>query len=203
MTELNRSDFRVLVVEDNDTMREGMVAVLQKEGYSVVDAGDGAAALALLEKKPADLVITDQRMAGMEGLELLQKIKTRWPGAEVVLITAFGTVELAVEAMKAGAWDFLTKPFSGEALKLKADRVFQVVRERRNATRLAEENRYLKDEFDRSFAEGDLVGGSPRMREVFAAVGKIAASESSVLIFGESGTGKELVARAIHLQSGR
>jgi two-component system response regulator HydG len=203
MPDPDRGQFRILVVEDNDTMREGMVAVLQKEGYTVDEAPEGAAALARLERKPADLVITDHRMAGMDGLDLLERIRARWPGTEVVLITAFGTIELAVNAMKTGAWDFITKPFSTDALKLKADRVFTVVSERRSASRLRNENQYLREEVDSRFGDGAIIGRSPGMNAVFQNIRKIAASESSVLIFGESGTGKELVARAIHLQSAR
>jgi two-component system, NtrC family, response regulator HydG len=199
----DRNQFRVLVVEDNDTMREGMIAVLRKEEYAVEEAQDGASALAALEKKPADLVITDLRMAGMNGLELLETIRLRWPATEVILITAYGTIELAVDAMKAGAWDFITKPFSGDALKLKADRAFAIVSERRSVSRLRDENQYLRDEFDGGRGHAEMVGRSPRMEAVFQDIRKIAASESSVLIFGESGTGKELVARAIHVQSAR
>jgi two-component system, NtrC family, response regulator HydG len=199
----NRGGFRVLVVEDNDTLREGMTAVLQKEGYDVRAEPDGPAALARFAEKPPDLVITDFRMAGMDGLELLNRIKGLRPETEVVLVTAFGTVDLAVEAMKAGAWDFLPKPFSGDALRLKADRVFQIVSERRAASRLADENLYLRDEFVGRVGEGGIVGRSAPMRAVFADIRKIAASESSVLIFGESGTGKELVARAVHEAGGR
>jgi len=198
----DRGQFRILVAEDNDTMREGMVAVLQKEGYAVEEASDGAAALAALERKPADLVITDLRMAGMGGLELLKTARTRRPATEVILITAYGTIELAVEAMKAGAWDFITKPFSGDALKLKADRAFAFASERRKVSRLRDENQYLRDEFGGG-GEPAMVGRSPKMAAVFQDIRKIAASESSVLIFGESGTGKELVARAIHMQSSR
>jgi two-component system, NtrC family, response regulator HydG len=199
----NRPTFRILVVEDNDTLREGMTAVLQKEGYNVRAESDGSAALKKFEEKPADLVITDFRMAGMDGLELLTRIKSKRPETEVMLVTAFGTVDLAVEAMKAGAWDFLPKPFSGDALRLKADRMFRIVSERRAASRLADENLYLRDEFVGRVGENGIVGRSDRMRAVFEDIRKIASSESSVLVFGESGTGKELVARAIHEGSGR
>jgi DNA-binding NtrC family response regulator len=201
VTSVDKSAFRILVVEDNDTMREGMKAVLEKEGYGVSEAADGESALSALAARPADLVITDHRMAGMDGLTLLARVKALRPETEVVLITAYGTVELAVEAMKSGAWDFLTKPFSGDALKLKADRVFQVVSGRRDASRLADENRYLREQDSGRFNDGVLVGGSPQMDAVFDLIRKIAPSDSSVLIFGESGTGKELVARAIHEQS--
>jgi len=198
----DRSQFRILVVEDNDTMREGMIAVLQKEGYAVEEAPDGTAAMSTLERKAADLVITDLRMSKTDGLELLKAVRTRWPATEVILITAFGTIELAVEAMKAGAWDFITKPFSGDALKLKADRAFAIVSERRRVSRLREENQYLRDEFGGGSGTA-IIGRSPRMAAVFQDIRKIAASESSVLIFGESGTGTELVARAIHTQGAR
>ncbi|MDM7926058.1 MAG: sigma 54-interacting transcriptional regulator, partial [bacterium] len=199
----NRAAFRILVVEDNDTLREGMTAVLEKEGYDVRAESDGAAALRVFEERPADLVITDFRMAGMDGLALLGRIKALRAETEVMMVTAFGTVDLAVEAMKAGAWDFLPKPFSGDALKLKADRVFRIVSERRAASRLADENLYLRDEFIGRVGENGIVGRSDRMRAVFADIRKIASSDSSVLIFGESGTGKELVARAVHERSGR
>jgi len=194
---------RILVVEDNDTMREGMTQVLRKAGYDVAQASCGADGLEWLDTNEIDLVITDYKMTGMDGLEVLKGVKTRVPGAEVMMITAYGTIELAVDAMKAGAWDFVTKPFSQDELKLKVNRVAELIHERQTSLRLAEENRYLKEEVGVRFNYGEIVGESKTMKNIYETIEKVSRSDSSVLITGESGTGKELVARAIHFNSPR
>jgi len=194
---------QILVVEDNESMREGMVQVLQKAGYAVREATSGARALVCLSERPADLVITDYKMAGMNGLELLKRIKENNTGPEIIVITAHGTVELAVDAMKAGAWDFIQKPFSRDELVLKVERVGQIIRERQAVHRLRDENRYLQEQVDTRFNFGEIVGDAAAMHELFDTIGKVAPGDTSVIIYGESGTGKELIARAIHQHSRR
>jgi len=191
------------VVEDNESMREGMVQVLRKEGHEVLEAASGTAALGCLERARADVVITDYRMEEMDGLQLLKRVRQGDDPPEIIVITAHGTVELAVEAMKSGAWDFIQKPFSREELKLKVERVAQIIGERRDLGRLTEENLYLKEQVDTRFNFGEIVGDTEAMRQVFQTIRKAAPNDTSVIIYGESGTGKELVARAIHQHSPR
>jgi two-component system response regulator HydG len=194
---------QILIIDDHNAMRDGMVEVLAKAGYGVQGAAGGPEGLAVLERQPVDLVITDFKMAGMNGMEILRKIKESYPEIEVMVITAFGSIELAVEAMKAGAWDFISKPFSPEELKITAARAADVIRERRRAVRLVDENRYLREEEDIRFNYGEIIGESEGMKAVYRTLSKVAESETSILIYGESGTGKELVARAIHFHSPR
>ncbi|MFH1943892.1 MAG: sigma-54 dependent transcriptional regulator [bacterium] len=194
---------RILVVEDNDSMREGMVQVLRKEGHKVWEAPGAIEGFSITQKEGIDLVITDYKMDRMTGLDLLKKIKDAKSRIEVIVITAYGTIEIAVEAMKAGAWDFITKPFSKDELILKVRRVAEVILERQRVDRLSEENRYLKEEADIRFNYGEIVGESEKMKEIYHTIEKVAGSDTSVLIYGDSGTGKELVARAIHYNSPR
>ena len=199
----SKSSLRILVIEDNETMRTGIAEVLKKSGHAVMEAPGGEKGLSLLENENIDLVITDYKMAGMDGLAVLKQIKVIHPNIEIMVITAYGSIELAVEAMKAGAWDFITKPFSKDELKLKVDRVAAMLEQSSKAHRLAEENRYLREEFDIRLNYGEIVGESPGMKSIYRAIEKIADTDASVLIYGESGTGKELVARAIHFHSRR
>lgn len=201
VNEKSKATIRILVVEDNDAMRDGMVQVLRKGGYDVAEAAGGIEGLSLLDERNIDLVITDYKMTGMDGLQFLNEIKDRLPETEVIVITAYGTIDLAVDAMRAGAWDFITKPISKDELRLKVDRTAELIQERRIASRLAEENRYLKEEEDIRFNYGEIVGESKKMREIYRTIEKVAGNDTSVLILGESGTGKELVARAIHFNS--
>lgn len=201
VNEKSKATIRILVVEDNDAMRDGMVQVLRKGGYDVAEAAGGIEGLSLLDERNIDLVITDYKMTGMDGLQFLNEIKDRLPETEVIVITAYGTIDLAVDAMRAGAWDFITKPISKDELRLKVDRTAELIQERRIASRLAEENQYLKEEEDIRFNYGEIVGESKKMREIYRTIEKVAGNDTSVLILGESGTGKELVARAIHFNS--
>ena len=194
---------RILIVEDNEAMSEGMAQVLVKCGHEVFRAAGGSQALALLEQRKIDLVISDYRLPGMDGLEFLQKSRSRWPELEFMMITAYGTIELAVNAMKAGAWDFIPKPFDKETLKLKVDRAADMIGQKRRARDLEEENRYLREEMADQFSSGAIIGKSAVMQDVFRMIDKVAGQDSTVFISGESGTGKELVARAIHAKSGR
>ncbi len=196
-------EIRILIAEDTDSMREAMTEILRKAGYQITAVPDGQAALSYLEKNRVDLVITDYKMGTVSGHDLLKAVKQSHMSAEVLMITAFGTIDLAVEMMQAGAWDFMTKPFSKETLILKVKRAAERILERGRAHRLQEVNAYLNDEIDERFNAGEMIGQTPEMKAVFTSIIKIAKSDSAVFITGESGTGKELVARAIHRNSGR
>jgi len=161
--------------------------------------------LTLLEEVGADLVITDLKMAKMDGIQVLRKVRERYPDVEVLVITAYGTIEKAVEAMKLGAADFITKPFSSEEFGVKIDRLLaeraERLRLKKENVALRVENTYLREAADARY--GEIVGDSEEIREVFRWIERVARSESTVMIYGESGTGKELVARAIHAGSSR
>ncbi|NVN91689.1 MAG: sigma-54-dependent Fis family transcriptional regulator [Desulfuromonadales bacterium] len=187
---------KILIIDDDTSLRRVLEYNLQQAGYEVTAAASGEEGLRLFAEVSPALVITDMKMPGMDGMQVLKNIKERSAETLVIIITAFGSVDIAVEAMKAGAYDYVTKPFNRDALKLTVDKALQF-------SRLATENRRLQSELiDRSDFR-TIVGSSPGMEKVFATVRKVADSEASVLISGESGTGKELVARSIHSQSGR
>jgi len=196
---------QVLIIDDHDSMREGLELLLRRRGHKTLSAEGGERGLALLEETGADLVITDLKMARMDGIQVLQHVRERHPGVEVLVITAYGTIERAVEAMKLGAADFITKPFSSEEFGVKVDRLLQERAERQRLQRenvaLRVENTYLREEAEARY--GAIVGESPQMKEVFRWVERVARSDSTVMIYGESGTGKELVARAVHAGSPR
>ncbi len=194
---------KILIIEDNDTMREAMAAIINKMGYVFDAANSGMDGLNLMEKKHYDLVVTDYKMEEMDGLEVLRQTKQKSPATEVLIITAYGTIELAVEAMKLGAADFITKPFSHDEFKLKIERILERIKERQEFARISDENIYLRDELEEQFNYGEIIGKSKPMQEVYRTLEKVAPTDSSVLIYGESGTGKELIARAIHKLSPR
>jgi DNA-binding NtrC family response regulator len=187
---------RILVVDDEPPQVEILRFILADEGYEVVTAGSGRGALAALRRQPVDLVLTDLKMPDVSGIALLEQILQAQPGACVVLMTAHGTIDSAVEAMRKGAFDYLTKPLDREVLLLVVSRAFERIR-------LVSENRRLQEELRGRFRVENLVGAHGSMQEVFRVVHKVARSSSTVLIYGESGTGKELVARAIHVTSYR
>jgi len=196
---------RILLIEDNETMREGMSLILKKMGHEVGEASNGLAGLERLEKQSFDLVITDYKMDGLDGLEVLKQVKqqNKNPNIEVILITAYGTIELAVEAIQQGAFDFITKPFSPQEFQVKVKKALDHLQEQAEIQRLSEENRYLRNELDVQFNFGEIVGNSAPMQTIYRMIEKVAPTDSSILIYGESGTGKELVARAIHKASQR
>ncbi len=187
---------RILVVDDELSMREFMSILLEREGCLVEEAPDVSSALKLLETSEFDLVISDVQMPGQSGVELLEHIKQNRPDTAVLLITAFSTPEQAVQAMKLGAIDYLSKPFKVEELKLLVKNAI----EKRDLRR---ENRQLKARVATVEGYSGIIGGSRRIREVFDLLQKLAGSQATVLITGESGTGKELAARAIHTGSSR
>jgi two-component system response regulator HydG len=186
----------LLVADDDPGLRESLERTLTREGYRVVLASDGRAALERVQAGGVDLIVTDLRMPGLTGLELLRAAKAIMPDVDVILLTAFGTVEEAVKAMKDGAYDFLTKPFRREQLIKLVDKAL----ERRD---LIEQNRALKKQLEDLRAKGQMIGASPTWRRMMTLVEQVADSSATILIQGESGTGKELVARTIHERSAR
>jgi DNA-binding NtrC family response regulator len=197
MTEQNGANetFRVLVVDDEEAARYGMRRALTSAGYEIVEAGDVATARAELKEKPADLLLLDVNLPGQSGLEFLSELQRVGAPPLVVLITAHGSERMAVEAIKAGAYDYLPKPFEVDDLRLVVKNALETVRLRR-------ENERLRDSLaQESGAHGPLLGNSEAMRRVRALIEKVAETDATVLVRGESGTGKELVARAIHERS--
>jgi two-component system response regulator PilR (NtrC family) len=187
---------KLLIVDDEKSMREFLAIVLRKEGYYVATAADGQTALRLIEQDIFDLVMTDIKMPGMDGLALLRSVKSVSPRTIVLMITAFASTENAVEAMRAGAYDYLTKPFQIDEVKL-------LIKKALDHRDLEEENRRLKEQFHQLDGFEQIIGRGPGMQKVLELINKVADSNSNVLIFGESGTGKELVARALHSHSRR
>ncbi|HID94752.1 MAG TPA: sigma-54-dependent Fis family transcriptional regulator [Candidatus Latescibacteria bacterium] len=194
---------RILVIEDNETMRDGISQTLRNMGHEVIAVSGGPEGIKVCQNGGVDLVITDYKMQGMDGMQVLEQAKAIDGDIDVIMITAYGTIDLAVEAMKKGASDFVTKPFSPDELKIRVEKVLQFRQARQESRKLDEEVRYLRHQIDTLYNFGELVGSSERMRKVFERIKKVASSDSSVLIYGESGTGKELVARAIHSYSNR
>jgi len=186
----------VLVADDEIGVRESVGRALQREGFRVVPAEDGQAALDALRRGGVDLLVADLRMPGLGGLELLRAAKLLAPEVEVIVLSGHGTVEEAVEAMKEGAYDFLTKPF-GRAQLVRA------IRQALEHRALVLENRNLQRRLDELVGAGEIISESPAIRQVLALVKQVAPSSATVLIQGESGTGKELVARALHEGSPR
>jgi len=187
---------RILVVDDDASLRRILEYNLAKEGYAVLTADSGERALALLDAERVDLLITDVKMPGMDGMDLFRRVRQASPETQVIVITAFGTIEMAVEAMKAGAFEYVTKPFN-------RDRLILVVRKALRLRRLEHDNARLRREVGKKYGFENIVGDSPLLQQVFRVIEKVADSDAPVLITGESGTGKELVAKAIHYRSSR
>src|SRR5919106_6972657 len=187
---------RVLVVDDERSMRELLSITLRQAGYDVTLADGGAAAIARLEREAFDLIITDLRMQDTDGMAVLRAARERAPGTAVVVVTAYASTETAVEAMRLGAYDYVTKPF-------KLDEIRVTLANALERKRLRDENRALKRQLVKAGPFDGFVGRSPSMQAVFDTIYKTADSGSTVMVTGESGTGKELVARAIHQTSGR
>jgi two-component system response regulator PilR (NtrC family) len=190
------SSARILVVDDERSMQEFLEILLRKEGYDVTTAGDVDGALLALDADDYDLVISDVQMPDKSGLDLLRAIRQTQPDVVTLMITAFATTETAIAAMKEGAYDYITKPFKVDEIKL-------VVQKALEKKLLASEIARLRHELRSERQQRQLVGNSPRMQQLYEMIGRIAATKTNVLIVGESGTGKELVARAIHTESDR
>jgi two-component system nitrogen regulation response regulator NtrX len=182
---------RILVVDDEAEIRRSVRMILEYEGHDVQEASSGPEALALVQREPPDLVFLDIKMPGMDGLEVLQKMREMNEALPIVIISGHATVSTAVEATKLGAFDFIEKPLSSE-------RVLVTIRNVLDQSRLADENRSLKRAVE---ARHQMVGESPALRQIWDAIKRAAPTNATVLLLGESGVGKELVARAIHRNS--
>lgn len=191
-----RSRATVLVVEDDEAMRDLLVEELTDAGFSVMAAADGRAGVDCVLANKIDLIITDLRMPDVDGFDLIRDVKATRAAPHIVMITAFGSIETAIKAVKLGAYDYITKPFELEELILVADKA---LRDRRLHLHIE----HLQREVEGKYRFGNIVGESAAMQAVLNLVTRIATSEASILVTGESGTGKELVARAIHYNSGR
>ncbi len=186
----------IIVLDDEKAMREFLKIMLVKEGYDVKAMASGVKALEYCRANPFDLVITDVKMPAMGGVEFLKALREFDSEVPVIMVTAYASVETAIEAMKAGAYDYFTKPFNVDEIKLN-------VRKALNLRELKRENRLLKKDLKSRYGFANLIGTAPAMAEIYALIGSVAKTKTSVLISGESGTGKELVARAIHFESDR
>lgn len=187
---------KILVVDDEPSLRDVLSIMLKKAGYTTATAVDGEEAVSKVGKDIYDLVITDLKMPGMGGMDVLKAVKSASPDTVVLVVTAFGSAESAVEAMKLGAYDYLTKPFQIDEVQL-------IIRNALEKRRLSTENMLLKREMASHSTLSSIIGQSEAMQKVFDVIVKVADTRSNVLICGESGTGKELVARAIHYNSSR
>ena len=182
---------RILIVDDEESIREFLEIMLRREKYEVATASSAKKALKILEKENFDMVITDIQMPEMNGIELLGKIKDTDPDTVVIMVTAYGSTESAVEAMKLGAYDYITKPFKIDELKI-------IIKNALSANTLKQENIQLKRALEKKYSFQNIVGSSPSMLKLYDMIQRISQTKSNILINGESGTGKELIARAIH-----
>ena len=192
---------RILIIDDNKSTTDALTQIVTEKGLKALTAVTAEDGYQLYKKNPVDLIITDMKLPGESGIDLLRRIREDDDSVPVIVITAFGTVESAVQAVKLGAFDFITKPFSVEEIEIKIDKALMTRRLALKNRLLSMENAYLREEISAGFSE--IVGRSAAMRQVFEMIKKVAPANSPVLILGESGTGKELVARAIHKNSPR
>jgi two-component system, NtrC family, response regulator PilR len=186
----------ILVVDDEKSLRDFLTIMLENEGYEVQTASSGEKAVKLVQESAFDLVITDFRMKGANGIEVLEAVKVYNPAIPVLLMTAYASAETAVEAMKKGAYDYISKPFKIEDLQL-------IIKNAIEKKALSDENQYLKSALNDKYGFENFIGQSLAMNKVFKLIEKVAVSNATVLIGGESGTGKELVAKAIHFNGTR
>lgn len=193
----------ILVADDNKTTTRTLCMLAEKWGYKTYPAYDGVQALHILENEPIDILLTDLKMPQMDGMQLLKEVRERWPDVIVIVVTAFGSVETAVEAMKLGAFDFISKPYENKELQVKFQKAYaqraMVLRLERLDARIAS----FEAEAEHQSGMGNIIGSSPAMQEVFDSIQKVAPTDSTVLLLGESGTGKEMVAHALHAHSPR
>ncbi len=187
---------KLLIIDDEKSLVDLLALVFKKEGYAVRTALSAVKGLDLFEKEPADLVITDMKMPQVSGMDVLRRVKEADPDVPVIMITAYGSIDQAVEALKAGALDYVVKPFDVDELKI-------IVARGLEKRRLTEENILLRRDFKERYSFEHMIGKSRSMQEIYGLIEKVATTDSTVLIAGESGTGKEMAARAIHVQSVR
>jgi len=186
----------VLIVDDEKNYPPILSAVLEDEGFEALTAYSGEEALSVLKTSEVDLVLTDMKMPSLDGIELLERIKEKDPELPVIMMTAHGTVEKAVEAMQKGAYNYILKPFDNERLVIYVEKAIQMYR-------VIKENRRLRETVESQYSFGNIIGKSSKMQDVFEVIHKVAPAAASVLIEGESGTGKDLVAKSIHYNSHR
>ena len=186
----------ILIVDDEKNYPLILSAILEEEGFETFTANSGGEALDILSNTDIDLVLTDMKMPSMDGIELLEKIKAKDHDLPVIMMTAHGTVDKAVEAMQKGAYSYILKPFDN-------DRLIIYVNKAVGMYRVVKENRQLRDAVESRYRLGNIIGKSKVMQDVFETIKKVAAASATVLIEGESGTGKELVAKSIHFNSSR
>jgi two-component system NtrC family response regulator len=184
----------ILIVDDEKNYPLILSAILEEEGFETFTANSGGEALEVLENTDIDLVLTDMKMPSMDGIELLEKIKAKDPDLPVIMMTAHGTVDKAVEAMQKGAYSYILKPFDNERLIIYVNKAVGM-------HRVVKENRQLRDAVELKYSFGNIIGKSKVMQDVFKTIRKVAPASATVLIEGESGTGKELVAKSIHFNS--
>ncbi|HUT83013.1 MAG TPA: sigma-54 dependent transcriptional regulator [Thermodesulfobacteriota bacterium] len=187
-------DVNILVVDDEEIVRESLCSWLKEDGYQAEAVEDGFKALDIIKKKPWNVLFVDLKMPGMDGLEVMRRAKALQPDVPIIIITAYATVNTAVEAMKEGAYDYLVKPFNPEEISL-------IIRRLIEKQALLKENIFLRKELKKQFYFQDLISKSRKMQDIFELARTVGKSTSNILILGESGTGKELLARAIHLES--
>ncbi len=196
LPENNMGAGRILVVEDDESFRRVAQGLLEKSGYEVLTAADAARGLQILQKESVDLILTDLNLPGDSGLDLLRKVRLDYPDAQVVMLTGYGSIETAVEAMRNGAFDYLTKPIRPDELRTVVRRVL----ERR---RLLEEVQQLRSLVDQKYGFENVIGHSPKFLHAVQTAARVAPSDVTILIRGETGTGKEVLAKAIHFNSPR
>jgi DNA-binding NtrC family response regulator len=187
---------RILIADDEPNIRQGLAEALEDQGYEIEQAPSGEAALTLLESAPFDLVLVDLVMEEMDGIQVLQEINRQWPQTEVVIITAHGTIETAVKALKEGAYDYLTKPINVKRFRSYVHNILYT-------RELEEENRRLREKLRAEQEYSQIVGRSEKLMTILEMIDQLAPTDVTILIEGESGTGKELVAQAMHRKSGR
>ncbi|UCE07955.1 MAG: sigma-54-dependent Fis family transcriptional regulator, partial [bacterium] len=187
---------KILVVDDEKKICSILSQILSEEGYAIQTVGSGESAIEVVDSFRPDLILMDQNMPGMNGIETMVEIKNRHPEITVIILTAFGSIPLAVEAIKKGAYDYLSKPFDNDELLILAQRALE-------HHRLTEEVSQLKKQLQEKFSFTNIIGVSPKMQQVFEQINRVCATDATVLIQGESGTGKELIMKAIHFHSHR
>ncbi|NOY52244.1 MAG: sigma-54-dependent Fis family transcriptional regulator [Deltaproteobacteria bacterium] len=187
---------KILVADDDHIEKESLATILQREGYETITAGDGKEALEKIESTLPDLVLTDLKMPYLNGLELLTEIKSKYPDIEVIIITGYATVESAINAMKVGAIDYISKPFNVEEVKI-------IIRKTLEQKGLREENAQLKKQLKEHYEFRNIIGSSHEIQEIIRVLKKVVGGMSSVMITGEEGTGKELLAKTLHFNSPR
>ena len=186
----------ILIVDDEKNTREGLEKGLESSHYNIILAEDGIDALDVFTYESVDVMLADLKMPNMDGVELMQKVKEISPKTVTIILTAYGTVEAAVGAMKAGAYDFVTKPVNLDELDI-------LIRRALSTKKIEQENKVLRQQINKRFGFENIIGNSPQMKEVYETIKQVAPTKATVLIYGESGTGKELIAHAIHANSPR